>query len=302
MAKGLFNRYIWLIDTIYRAGKITFEEINKRWLRTEMSNGEEIPLRTFHNHRKAIETMFDINIECNKRAGYYYYIENADDIDKDKIKKWLLNTFAINNLANESHRLKQRILFEDIPSGKQYLSSIIEAMLENRIIEITYQSYWKEKPNTFNIEPYCLKVFKQRWYIVARSPYYDTIMIYALDRIHKLQITDIPFVYSSNFDPQSYFDFSFGIIVDENCDTEKIRIKIYGKKCQYIKALPLHHSQSEVEATNSYSVFEYLLKPTYDFCQELLSHGDEIEILSPISLREQIKEIVKNMSKYYSCL
>ena len=44
MAKGLFDRYIWLIDTIYRAGKITFEEINKRWLRTEMSNGEEIPL------------------------------------------------------------------------------------------------------------------------------------------------------------------------------------------------------------------------------------------------------------------
>lgn len=98
--------------------------------------------------------MFDINIECNKRAGYYYYIENADDIDKDKIKKWLLNTFAINNLANESHRLKQRILFEDIPSGKQYLSSIIEAMLENRIIEITYQSYWKEEANTFTIEPF----------------------------------------------------------------------------------------------------------------------------------------------------
>lgn len=226
MAKGLFDRYIWLIDTIYRAGKITFEEINKRWLRTEMSNGEEIPLRTFHNHRKAIETMFDINIECNKRSGYYYYIENADDIDKDKIKKWLLNTFTINNLANESHRLKQRILFEDIPSGKQYLSSIIEAMLENRIIEITYQSYWKEEANTFTIEPFCVKVFKQRWYIIARSPYYDTIMIYALDRIQNLQVTDITFNYPSDFDPQSYFEFSFGIVVDEICNIDKIRIKV----------------------------------------------------------------------------
>lgn len=300
MAKGLFDRYIWLIDTIYRAGKITFEEINKRWLRTEMSNGEEIPLRTFHNHRKAIETMFDINIECNKRAGYYYYIENADDIDKDKIKKWLLNTFTINNLANESHRLKQRILFEDIPSGKQYLSSIIEAMLENRIIEITYQSYWKEEANTFTIEPFCVKVFKQRWYIIARSPYYDTIMIYALDRIQNLQVMDITFNYPSDFDPQSYFEFSFGIVVDEICNIDKIRIKVYGKKCQYIKALPLHHSQSEVETTKSYSIFEYLLKPTYDFCQELLSHGDEIEVLSPTSLKEQIKEIVKNMSRYYN--
>ena len=175
-----------------------------------------------------------------------------------------------------------------------------QAMLENRIIEITYQSYWKEEANTFTIEPFCVKVFKQRWYIIARSPYYDTIMIYALDRIQNLQVTDITFNYPSDFDPQSYFEFSFGIVVDEICNIDTIRIKVYGKKCQYIKALPLHHSQSEVETTKSYSIFEYLLKPTYDFCQELLSHGDEIEVLSPTSLKEQIKEIVKNMSRYYN--
>lgn len=84
MGKDLFNRYIWLVDTIYQVGKITFEEINERWVCSEMSGGEEIPLRTFHNHRKAIEELFDINIECNKRGGYYYYIENQDDIEK----KW----------------------------------------------------------------------------------------------------------------------------------------------------------------------------------------------------------------------
>lgn len=82
MAKDLFNKYIWLVDTIYKAGRITLEEVNERWLRNEMSGGEEIPLRTFHNHRKAIEEIFDINIECNKRGGYYYYIENAEDIEK----------------------------------------------------------------------------------------------------------------------------------------------------------------------------------------------------------------------------
>lgn len=158
MAKNLFNKYIWLINTIYRAGKITFEEINARWLRNDMSCGEEISLRTFHNHRRAIEEMFDINIECNRRDGYNYYIENVEDIEKNSVKNWLLNSFAINNLINESHRLKRRILFEDIPSGKQYLNSIIDAMQDNRSIEITYQSYWKDEPNSFIIEPYCLKV------------------------------------------------------------------------------------------------------------------------------------------------
>ena len=82
MAKDLFNRYIWLVDTIYRAGKITFEEINERWKRNAMSRGEDLPVRTFHNHRAAIEELFDINIECDKRGGYRYYIENADDMEQ----------------------------------------------------------------------------------------------------------------------------------------------------------------------------------------------------------------------------
>ena len=153
MAKDLFNRYIWLVDTIYRAKKITFEEINERWLRTDMSEGEDLPLRTFHNHRKAIEQMFDINIECNKRGGYYYYIENAEEMERGGVRSWLLNTFAVSNLINESHHLKQRILFENIPSGREYLTHIIEAMRDSQAIEISYQSFTRDEPHTYEIEP-----------------------------------------------------------------------------------------------------------------------------------------------------
>lgn len=69
MTKDLFDKYIWLVDTIYRDGKITFEEINERWLRSRLSEGEDIPLRTFHNWRIAIEQVFDININCNRKGG-----------------------------------------------------------------------------------------------------------------------------------------------------------------------------------------------------------------------------------------
>lgn len=299
MAKDLFNKYIWLVDTIYRVGKITFEEINERWVRSEMSGGEEIPLRTFHNHRKAIEELFDINIECNKRGGYYYYIENKEDIEKAGVRNWLLNTFAVNNLINESCKLKKRILFEEIPSGRQYLTPIIEAMRDNFTIELTYQSFWRNEPHTFRVEPYCVKVFKQRWYVVGRAPHYDEIRTYALERIQGFQITEKSFAYPKDFDPQSYFHTSFGITVDESCEIERIRIKTLGNKTKYIQALPLHHSQQEVECTAEYSIFEYLLRPTYDFCQELLSHGSDLEVLSPQPFREQIKSIVKNMEQFY---
>ena len=183
MAKDMFRRYIWLVDTIYRAGKITFEEISDKWQRSPLCDGKELPLRTFHNHRAAIEDMFEINILCDKRDGYKYYIENADDIEKGGVRSWLLNTFAVNNLINESHHIKHRILFESIPSGQNYLAPLIEAMRDGVTVEITYRNFWKEKEATFEVEPYCVKVFRQRWYLVARNIGFDALRIYSLDRI-----------------------------------------------------------------------------------------------------------------------
>ncbi len=299
MAKDLFNRYIWLVDTIYRAGKITFEEINERWLRTDMSGGEEIPLRTFHNHRKAIEEIFDINIECNKRGGYYYYIENAEDMKRGSIRSWLLNTFAVNNLINESHHLKRRILFEKIPSGQRFLTPLIEAMRDGVTVEMTYQSFVHDNPSTFEAEPYCLKVFKQRWYLVARSVDFQEPRIYSLDRIHELTVTPHPFSYPKGFDPQAYFQFSFGIIVDREYDVESVCLKVYGMQCKYLRALPLHESQAEIEQTADYSLFTYLLRPTYDFVQELLSLGDTVEVIAPQWLRQGIRQKAEAMLARY---
>ncbi len=295
MTRDLFNRYIWLVETIYRSEKITLKEINKRWLRTGAK--KEIPLRTFHNHRHAIESMFDINIECD--AQHYYYIENRDDIENSNIKSWLLSTFAVNNLLHENQHLRQRILLEAIPSGQQYLTQIIEAMHNSRVLEVTYQSFQKSTPHLFKIEPYCVKLFKQRWYVLARSPHYDTVQIYALDRIHALQETDETFMYPEEFNPEAYFASCFGIITDERFTIETVRIKVSANQRNYFRVLPLHHSQKEIETTDNYSVFEYVLRPTYDFRQEVLSHGSEVEVLAPKWFRSQVIEEITKLRGLY---
>ena len=299
MAKELFSRYIWLVDLIYRSKKITFDDINKRWMCTDMSEGKPLPLRTFHNWINKVEEVFDINIICNKRGGYYYAIENVEDLEKDGLRNWLLNTFSVNNLIHESYPLKQRILVENIPSGRAFLTPIIEAMREGRIIRFSYQSYWWNEPKMVEAEPYCVKVFKQRWYVVVRNRMHEALRIYALDRILSLDLTDVTFEYPADFDPQAYFDASFGIIVDEECEIEAVHIKVYNNQSQYLRALPLHHTQKEIAKTDDYSIFEYILRPTYDFKQELLSHGDDIEVLSPAWLREEIKKIAGRMYRRY---
>ena len=289
MTKDLFDKYIWLVDIIYRSGKITFEGINERWLRSKLSDGMDIPLRTFHNWRAAIEQIFDININCNRKGGYYYYIENVEDIEKGGIRSWLLNTFAVNNLINESHHLKRRIMFEQIPSGQKYLTPIIEAMRDGRTLEMTYKSFWRQSQYDTEVEPYFIKVFKQRWYMIARDVNRDSVRIYALDRIKGLSQTDNAFEVPADFSPDAYFYNAFGVIVEDACPPEIIELKVYGTQREYFRTLPLHHSQEEIDSSDDYSVFRYYLAPTYDFIQEILSHGYNVEVKSPVHLREQIK-------------
>lgn len=295
MAKNLFNRYVWLAETVYNSKNgITFEEINNRWVRTDMSGGNPIPSRTFHRDRQAVEDLFSINIECCKSTNTYY-VENADDVKEGGLRSWLISTFAVNNLINESHRLKNRIQFEHIPSGQHYLTAIIEAMRDNRKVEITYQSYWNE-PATFELEPYFVKVFKQRWYVIGKS---DCVRIYALDRIQHLEPVTDTFILPAGFDPDAFFFNSYGIIADNDIPVERVTIRVDADQANYIRALPLHHSQKEIESDGECVVFEYFIKPTYDFRQELLLHGADMEVLSPQSLRDEIKSVAVKMCRLY---
>jgi hypothetical protein len=285
---------------IYRKGKITFEEINECWQRSSLNlDGEDIPLRTFHNHRSAIEQMFDINIECDKRNGYTYYIENAEDIQHGNVRSWLLNTFALNNLINESHKLKHRILFEKIPSGQVYLTTILEAMRDNRSIEVTYQSFWSDSPKTFELHPYCIKVFRQRWYVIGLNQYYDEIRTYGLDRIKNIVLTDNNYQLPKDFDAECFFADCFGIISGDDNVAERVLIKVYKNQDSYIRALPLHHSQKEEASHPDYTLFSYYIRPTFDFRQELLSHGPEIEVLEPEWFRHEIAEIIAEQHRVY---
>lgn len=295
MAKDLFNKYIWLVDTIYRNKKLTLEEINNKWERSDISNGRALARRTFHYHRDTIESLFNINIECDKKNGYCYYIENTEEIENKGVRSWLLSTFSINNLVNESVKLKDRILFENIPSGQQFLSTIINAMKDNLVIELTYKSFWKNEESTFQVRPYFVKVFKQRWYFIGKSIGYDSLRTYSLDRIVNIETTKNKFSMPKEFDCEDFLKNSFGIITDDSCKPEEVLVKVFGNQVNYFRSLPLHHSQEEIEKTSDYSIFKYKISTTFDLKKELLSQGANIEVLKPLHLREEMRDIAKQM-------
>ena len=299
MAKNYFNRYVWLIDTIYRHGHISRQDLSDLWERSPLNEtGEELYERTFHNHREAILDTFGIEIKCDRSLGYY--IANSSDLEGAGIRQWLLESLSMNNLLNESTDMRDRILFEKIPSSQKWLPVIVNAMRDRNAIEITYQSFWRDEPSTFILHPYCLKLFKQRWYILGRSEGYTSPWIYALDeRMIRVVPLKKTLKMPAKFDAVDFFSNYFGVTVDSRKPVV-VKLKVVASQVRYFESLPIHHSQQTIERTQEYSILQYHLVPTYDFRQELLCHGPAVEVLEPEELREEMKSDIRQMFEIYS--
>ena len=302
--QNTISKYVWVVETILRHKKITFKELSELWLRDEISGGVELPKRTFDNWRYAIWDMFGINIENERKGGYHYYIENEEDISGNGISSWLYNTLSVSTSLSGCKSIKDRILLEYIPSGQKYLQEIIGALKENRLLAITYQSYWNDEESCFDVEPYCIKLFRQRWYLVARSthPYYQDKgpRIYALDRIGDLQKMDETFRMPKGWNAEDYFEGCFGIITDRETDRQLVKLKVSASQSCYLRDLKLHISQEEKERNENYSIFTYYLRPTFDFQQEILWNNEEVEVLEPQWLREEIAGKIERMWRKYN--
>lgn len=296
---------MWLIETV-DSQPLTRQQISYKWERSSLNdNGKPLSKKTFYNHVDAVEEIFNLRIRCrNKRKGSTYYIENGEDVDdSSNLTRWMIDTISVSNRVSESRELCGRILYEEIPSGQEFLLTIIEAMKENKALTMTYEGFSGKPATTFPVEPYLVKVFRRRWYLVAKSRELDKLRMYALDRIRDIDILDGGmFEMPEDFSAEAYFSEYFGVIHDESYSTETVRIKVNGLQYRYLETLPLHRSQKEVEKGDGYTIFEYRLKPTYDFIQEIFSRTEDSEVLSPGWLREEIAGKVERMARLYNPL
>ncbi len=299
MAKYLLARYIWEVSTIYRARRITLKELNEMWRDSPYYDGKDIPRRTFDYHRKEIEMLFQVNIVCDKHDNTYR-IEDDSAFRNGEVRRWLLNNFSMTNAIREARDLEEYISIEPIPSAEPYLSVVLQALRERKVLRMTYQSFERDTPTDYELMPYAVKLFHLRWYVIGKTTDRYGVLIFSLDRIQSLTITEQKYKYPKSFNVHDYYRDSFGIIIEKGIRCERVLLKVMNNQAKYFRSLPLHSSQKEVEVMPDYSVFEYHLKPTYDFEQEILSHREDVEVLEPMSLREEIKESILKMAILYN--
>lgn len=287
---------IWLVSLLLRRKRITLKEIQKAWKEYSDEYGIELHRNTFMKYKRLAEEMFDINIECDRRTNEYY-IDAPEEINRSPLNQWLIRTTASSDVISRRRKLDDRIVLEMTFGGEEHLDVLTEAMMKNKCVSIVYHSYWGEAA-TFTVEPYFIKFFKQRWYLIGFCREREGIRVYSFDRMDSAELSAESFRMSPEHMPQVMFNDTYGIINDDN-RVENVILKFNLKQGNYIRTRPLHHSQELVSQDEDSMTFRLRLKPTLDFVQELLSYGSTLQVLAPESLVQEMRRTVNELCALY---
>ena len=282
------------MDLLSRRKYISLHDISDEWRKSPI-NDTHAPLseRTFFNHRDAIFDIFGIEIKNDRSLGFYIA---SSDIDSDSTGQWMLHTLCLNNVLQENADMKNRILVEKAPSSEKHLTEVISAMRAGKVISLTYKSFYHQEPSTFNVWPYCVKYFRQRWYMLGDSDL--GLRLYSLDRFVDMEELDQTFEIPEEFDAEEFFNKYFGVCLEDSPVVDVV-IRVEDSQAKYFRSLPKHSSQKEADPIDGWTVFTYRLVPTFDFKQEILSYGADVEVLAPESLRKVMADIAVAMNKLY---
>lgn len=300
MAINQFDRYQWLVDKISTFGPISFRDLSDEWQKSPLNqDGSPLPHRTLYNQINAIEERFGIEIKNKRGRGFY-----IEDDSADGRRQWMMSCMNVNSMLLEYKELSDRILLEPSPQGQNFLSIIMNAIQASRVLSLSYKKFSSAEEETYPVEPYCVKLFRGRWYLLGYNQVRRGTRVYALDRVQAVKVSDESFALPGDFSAEETFYSCFGVYPygsdGKLAKVSRVVIKAFGETPNYLRTRPLHHSQRERDLGDGTWEFTYLLSDSYDLRQELLSYGSSIEVVSPETLREEMAAEVAAMTELYS--
>ncbi|MBZ9628165.1 WYL domain-containing protein [Psychroflexus sp. CAK1W] len=284
--KESISRYNIIINTLRKRAS-TFKEIQEKLaFESELQDYDfNISKRTFQRDVKDISSIYNIEIEYDFSLKRYY----IDFEDQPDVKGRVLEAFDIFNALNITDRLSEHIHFENRkPQGTEHLYGLLHAIKNKFLIKFNHKKFWDEHTSERIVEPYALKEFKNRWYIIARDQKDEVIKSFGLDRLTDLEITKAKFQKPADFSVTEHFRYCFGVVGPNAKSPEHIILSFTPFQGKYIKTLPLHHTQEIIIDNDEEFRISLQLYITHDFYMELRSFGYDLKVMQPEQLRKQM--------------
>ena len=292
-----FKRYLYVIDRL-RSRPCSFsalqDHVMSKLEQDDIDTTFEYAIRTFERDKKDITALFGIVIQYNRKDKTYAIDE--EEIEDQSVTR-MIDAFSIHHALQEGNKLSPSVFLEKRKSlGTEHIYGIIHAIQNLYLLQFTHQKHWEDFSTQREVKPIAIKESQQRWYLVALDKKNETVKTFGLDRISNLKITD------TKFKPVAYnvekeFQHAFGVETYEAA--EKVVLEFSKQQGNYIKTFPLHKSQRIVKETEDAVSIEIFIHTTNDIKMELLKYGSNVKVIAPISLQNDIKNRISEMSNLY---
>ncbi|MFT6746633.1 MAG: putative DNA-binding transcriptional regulator YafY [Glaciecola sp.] len=326
-----------IIDSLLKSKYQPYPDIEKLRAKCEedlfgSEGGQHISMSTIEKDLRAmredVSLGFEAPIKYSRIYKGYFYTDpdytiqnvplNNEDVDAIKLAaNTLFNfresplfsqfKFAIEkifdrlNIADEvqDERLDNLVQFDSYPDypGNEYLADIYNAITKKYSIELSYQKFNSTEQTSRQLDPYLLKEYQYRWYVIGFSKEKNKIITYALDRIKSVSVMELAFDVINEFNPDDFFKYSFGI-TESKTKPSNIVLKFNLDQLGYLQTKTLHESQS-IKLFDDHFELSLQLVPSFELYEKLLSYGDRIEVLAPKEVREKVKQLCLAASKAY---
>lgn len=195
----------------------------------------------------------------------------------------------------------ERIIeFEENPylKGREHITTLFQAILGKQVLEVTYQSFKQTKPTTLKFHPYYLKQFNNRWFVFGLNEVYYNITNMPLDRIQKIAPAKGKYRPNERTDFTEFFEDVVGVTVPDT-EVQEVDIRVGAGLWPYLASKPLHGSQRVLRNEREAVIVRLAVKLNYELQSLLLSYGDDLEVLAPAQLRNNLRERAKALAKLY---
>ena len=300
---AFFSRYFLIVKRLEAKPYSSLEELQayierqSELLQTRVENLEvTFSQRTFQRDVKDIKELFGFSIEFSKKEKGYFIANETDNLNFQR----MMEAFDMFNSLNIAQDLKPYLHLETrLPQGTENLYGLLHAIKNKLQIRFDYQKYWEDDKRKRTVEPYALKEFKNRWYLMAKNQLEEIVKSFALDRLTNLEITNVKFKTTKDYDIEEAYRYCFGIVSPNGEKPQEIVLSFDPFQGKYIKSLPLHATQQVLNDDGEELLISLKLCITHDFIMELLTHGDNVVVIKPLSLAKQIKEAHRKAFEQY---
>ncbi len=312
--KFFINDLITYVSEAIKAYTGTQASISRRQIFKDMDfmrseSGFRAPIASYKEGKKTYYRYSDRN--------YSLAMQQINPVEADLLKTTLDMLGRFNGLPQFDFvqelalKLKKSFQLEDLDEcvffdQNEYLKNLhllgdlLKFIRQKQALNVQYKSFNQDKEENFLFHPYFLKQYNKRWFLFGQRDGFDTWTNLALDRIIQVSAAENVTFIPPTETHDEYFEDVIGVSKPIDAACQFVKIKINKSLWPYIESKPLHPSQKVTERTEEHTVLQLEIIPNYEFYAQVLGFGSAVQVLEPISIRNEMKRKLKEAWENYN--